>query len=151
MTTSPAPDATAPLPFHLAGNYAPVREEMSAANLPVQGTIPAPLRGRYIRNGPNPKTGTSSHWFAGDGMLHGVELRDGKARWYRNRYVRTRAYLEDATRVQPDGTVDLTVGVANTHVVGHAGRILALVETSLPTEVTGRARHGGHATTSAAG
>ena len=32
--------------------------------------------------------------------------------------------------------MDRTVGVANTHVVCHAGRILALVETSFPTEVT---------------
>ena len=72
----------------------------------------------------------------GDGMLHGVELRDGRASWYRNRYVRTRALVENAVAVQPDGTRDLTVGRANTHLIAHAGRILALVESSLPTEVT---------------
>jgi carotenoid cleavage dioxygenase-like enzyme len=125
------------VPFHLRGNYAPVRDEVTAFDLPVRGRIPAALRGRYVRNGPNPKSGTSPHWFMGDGMLHGVELRDGKAAWYRNRYVRTRAYLEDAVGIQPDGTRDLTVGVANTHVIAHAGRLLALVESSLPTEVTG--------------
>jgi carotenoid cleavage dioxygenase len=124
------------LPFHLRGNYAPITEEVTALDLPARGAIPAALRGRYVRNGPNPKTGASPHWFLGDGMLHGVALADGRATWYRNRYVRTRAYLEDAVAVAPDGTRDLTVGLANTHVVRHAGRILALVESSFPTEVT---------------
>jgi len=27
------------------------------------------------------------HWFSGDGMVHGICIRDGKAVWYRNRYV----------------------------------------------------------------
>jgi len=66
-------------PFHLRGNYAPVLEEITAFDLPIQGAVPTELRGRYVRNGPNPKTGTSPHWFVGDGMLHGVELRDGQA------------------------------------------------------------------------
>ena len=122
--------------FHLRGNFAPVSTEVTSSDLPTVGGIPGALRGRYIRNGPNPKTGESPHWFFGDGMLHGVELRDGRAVSYRNRWVRTRAFLEGARTIQPDGTRDLTVGVANTHVVAHAGRLLALVETSFPTEVT---------------
>jgi carotenoid cleavage dioxygenase-like enzyme len=130
------PASPEPPPFHLCGNYAPVRAEVTGFDLPVHGVIPPRLRGRYVRNGPNPKTGQSSHWFLGDGMLHGVALRDGRAVWYRNRWVRTRAFVEDATFLRPDGEIDLTVGLANTHVVAHAGRILALVETSLPTEVT---------------
>ena len=128
--------STDPVPFHLRGNFAPVRQEVTAFDLAVQGAIPRALRGRYVRNGPNPKTGTSAHWFVGDGMLHGVELRDGRAVWYRNRWVRTRAFLEDAKLIREDFTRDITVGLANTHVIAHAGRILALVETSLPTEVT---------------
>jgi carotenoid cleavage dioxygenase-like enzyme len=119
------------LPFHLQGNFAPVEREVTAFDLPIQGAVPAALRGTYVRNGPNPKRGTSPHWFLGDGMLHGVALRDGRARWYRNRYVRTRTFVEDAPTVG-----DITAGVANTHVIEHAGRVLALVETSLPTEVT---------------
>jgi carotenoid cleavage dioxygenase len=122
--------------FHLRGNFAPVGTEVTSDDLPTVGGIPGALRGRYIRNGPNPKTGESSHWFLGDGMLHGVELRDGRAVSYRNRWVRTRAFLEGARSIEPDGTRDLTVGLANTHVVTHAGRIFALVETSFPTEVT---------------
>jgi len=123
-------DQPAP-PFHLQGNFAPVQQEITALDLSVQGDVPAALRGLYVRNGPNPHTGTSPHWFLGDGMLHGVALRDGRALWYRNRYVRTRTFLEGAPVIG-----DLTAGVANTHVIEHAGRVLALVETSFPTEVT---------------
>jgi carotenoid cleavage dioxygenase len=131
--------AREPRPFHLKGNFAPITEETSAFNLEVEGALPPELRGLYLRNGPNPRSGTSRHWFLGDGMVHGVALADGKARWYRNRWVRTRPYLEgdeSAVLVGPDGSVDRTVAKANTNVVGHAGRILALVESSLPTEMT---------------
>lgn len=124
------------LPFHLRGNYAPVKDEVTAFDLPVHGAVPRELRGHYVRNGPNPKTGHSPHWFVGDGMLHGVALRDGRAAWYRNRWVRTRAFVEDAPSIGPGGARDHTVGRANTHVIAHGGRILALVESSFPTEVT---------------
>ncbi len=130
------PDAVEELPFHLRGNYAPVFEELTAHDLPVDGAVPPALNGRYLRNGPNPKDGSSSHWFVGDGMIHGVELGDGKARWYRNRWVRTRAFTENAEMIAAAGGFDLTAGVANTHVVAHAGRIMALVEVSFPTEIT---------------
>jgi carotenoid cleavage dioxygenase len=66
--------ATSELPFHLRGNFAPVQQEVTAFRLDVQGAIPPELRGVYLRNGPNPKTGRSAHWFLGDGMLHGVCL-----------------------------------------------------------------------------
>ncbi len=125
------------VPFHLKGNYAPVDDEVSATDLAVTGSIPEEMSGRFFRNGPNPKSGRSAHWFLGDGMIHGIRLRDGKADWYRNRYVKTRALLEpDAKLIGDDGTVDRTIGVSNTHIVGHAGRILALVESSFPCEVT---------------
>ncbi len=125
------------LPFYLRGNFAPVTEEVTERDLPVTGAIPPVLRGLYVRNGPNPKSGDPGHWFAGDGMVHGIRLEDGKAAWYRNRWVRTRTFLDGTSFVGPDGTVDHSVGVANTNVVGHAGRIFALVESSFPTELTG--------------
>lgn len=132
-------EASQELPFHLRGNFAPVREEKTALQLEVQGSIPPELRGLYLRNGPNPRSGSSPHWFFGDGMVHGVALADGEAKWYRNRWVRTRPYLEGdeaAILIRPDGSADRTVAKANTHIVGHAGRILALVESSFPTELT---------------
>jgi carotenoid cleavage dioxygenase len=74
-------------PF-LAGNYGPVSEERTETDLAVEGAVPTELRGRYMRTGPNPPsppdgqtTGSS-----GDGMVHGVELGGGAARWYRNRW-----------------------------------------------------------------
>ena len=39
---------------YLAGNFAPVDVETTAVDLPVTGTLPAELHGRYLRNGPNP-------------------------------------------------------------------------------------------------
>lgn len=124
-------------PFYLEGNYAPVKQEVTAENLEIiEGALPRELCGLYLRNGPNPRTGVSPHWFFGDGMIHGVALEAGKALWYRNRWVRTRCFLEDAKPISNDGTVDLSVAVANTHVVAHAGRIFALVESSFPTEIT---------------
>lgn len=124
------------LPFHMQRNYAPVLTEIEAFDLPVEGALPPDLNGRYIRNGANPKNGPTMHWFAGDGMLHGMRLRDGRAEWYRNRWVRTRS-LEGAQRRDPQtGEADLTVGLANTHIVRHAGRIFALEEASLPNEIS---------------
>lgn len=124
-------------PFHLRGNYAPVTEEVTAFDLEVQGQLPPELSGRYLRNGANPKSGWSPHWFAGDGMIHGLELRDGQAKWYRNRWVKTRALNEPDTKmIGDDGSVDRTIGVNNTHIVGHAGKILALVESSFPCELS---------------
>src|SRR6476661_7811754 len=79
---------------YLEGNYAPVRREQTITRLAVTGTIPAHLDGRYLRNGPNPIAEVDPaiyHWFAGDGMVHGIRLRDGHAQWYRNRRIRTPA------------------------------------------------------------
>jgi carotenoid cleavage dioxygenase len=123
-------------PFWLRGNFAPVSEEVTAHELKVTGSLPPELQGTFLRNGPNPKSGESSHWFFGDGMIHGVALRDGRALWYRNRWIRTRTFTDGVDPIHPDGTRDITTGVANTHVMAHAGKIFALVESSLPTEIT---------------
>ncbi|MGW0252164.1 carotenoid oxygenase family protein [Nocardia goodfellowii] len=120
---------------HLTGNYAPVTEEVTAFDLPVTGRIPAELSGWYLRNGPNPPAADSIHWFAGDGMVHGVRIENGKAVSYRNRWVRTTTFTDGAGAYGPRGR-DLAAGVANTHVIRHAGRTLALVESSYPYEIT---------------
>ena len=73
----------------------------------MRGSIPSSLDGLYVRNGSNPQAADSSHWFLGDGMVHGIRLSEGDALWYRNRYV---------------------LGGPNTHVIGHAGKTLAIVE-----------------------
>jgi carotenoid cleavage dioxygenase-like enzyme len=128
--------ATEELPFHLQGNFAPVGDEMTEKALEVEGSIPPELRGLYVRNGANPASGHSEHWFMGDGMVHGVRLEEGKAAWYRNRYVKT-PFLEepDGQRISDTGEIDRTRSAANTHVVGHAGKVLALEEGSFPYEL----------------
>jgi carotenoid cleavage dioxygenase len=117
---------------YLSGNYAPVREELTALDLDVTGRIPDYLDGRYVRIGPNPVRDVDPehyHWFLGDGMVHGVRIGDGAAHWYRNRYVRSSGVataLGEAPRPGPrHAGFDLA---ANTNVIGHAGKTLALIE-----------------------
>ena len=64
-------------PFHLQGNFAPIQDELSETKLEVEGAIPPELNGLYARNGANPVTGHSDHWFLGNGMIHGVRLDGG--------------------------------------------------------------------------
>jgi carotenoid cleavage dioxygenase-like enzyme len=120
-------------PAHLRGNGRPVAEERTISDLKVTGTIPDELDGRYLRNGANPLSGTSDHPFFGDGMIHGVRVSDGKAQWYRNRYVQTPFISNPSTDIlDPAVLADMKSSKANTHVVGHAGKILALEEGHFP-------------------
>ena len=136
MTDHPTLDRS---PF-LQGPYAPVTEEITAFDLPVTGSLPAELDGRYLRNGPNPLglDDPGSHWFLGAGMVHGVRLRNGRAEWYRNRWVRSRDVAESLGEEWPAGPVHAGMDfAANTHVIAHAGRTLATVEAgALPYELT---------------
>ncbi|WP_413804872.1 carotenoid oxygenase family protein [Streptomyces sp. OE57] len=120
---------------YLTGHYTPVADEITATSLTVEGTLPPELTGRLIRNSHNPKPGiTPTHWFKGSGMVHGIRLRDGRAEWYRNRWVHTPA-LDGAPYLTEHGP-DLTASTAGTHVIEHAGRLLALCEAALPFELT---------------
>jgi carotenoid cleavage dioxygenase-like enzyme len=128
-------DVQTVLPVFRTGNYAPVHDELTAFDLPVQGRIPAELNGWYLRNGPNARTG-AAHWCVGDGMVHGVRLENGRAAWYRNRWVRTESFEHPIGLYNDDGTRNLRSSIANTHVVRHAGKTLALMEFSLPYEIS---------------
>ncbi len=132
---------TNPTDRYLAGNFAPVREEQTLLDLPVTGQLPAFLDGRYLRNGPNPATDPvpgTYHWFLGHGMVHGLRLGDGRAQWYRNRWVRSvevAAALGEEPRPGPvHADFDFA---ANTNVIGHSGRTFAIVEAGArPYELT---------------
>jgi carotenoid cleavage dioxygenase len=133
---------TAPDHHYLEGNFGPVHSEVTALDLPVTGTIPTELDGRLLRNGPNPispQDPEKYHWFTGDGMVHGLRLRDGKAEWYRNRFVRSpevAAVLGERTPPTPyaEGVPSFA---ANTNVVSIAGKTYAIVEAgSPPVELT---------------
>ena len=141
--TDTRPDVAAPTTNrYLQGNYGPVTEEVTAFDLPVIGELPTELAGRYLRNGPNPAAPPANpaehHWFMGDGMVHGVRLLDGQAKWYRNRYVGSKALAD--LRGEPDIDGPNWSGSAtgpNTNVGGFAGTTWAMVEAGgTPVELT---------------
>jgi len=99
---------------YLDGNYGPVSVESTAMDLEVTGNIPNDLIGRFLRNGPNPPADIGRggyHWFTGQGMIHGLKIANGKAEWYKNRYVGSESGISP-----------------NTNIIGHAGRTIAIVE-----------------------
>ena len=119
------------------GNFAPVTEEVTETELTVTGRIPEELDGRFIRNGPNPVTAqdpATYHWFTGDGMVHGLRLRDGRADWYRNRWVRSpdvAAALGESPPPSPYPD-DVRIFAANTNVLALGGTTYAIVEAGAP-------------------
>jgi carotenoid cleavage dioxygenase-like enzyme len=132
-----APLAVAtPNPF-LTGAHRPMTEELTVTDLPVTGTIPATLDGRYMRIGPNPMNAhpDNYHWFAGDGMIHGLKLENGKALWYRNRWVRSEAVTTALGEARTEGPRH-NFDTVNTNIIGFGGKTLGLVEAgSTPIEV----------------
>ncbi len=136
----------------LQGPFAPVADERDDTDLAVTGELPAGLRGAFLRNGPNQRFAPLGryHIFDGDGMVHGVAFDgEGGAR-YANRWVRSAGFeAEEAAghalfgglsewRLPPDevlATVGPVKNTANTHVVRHADRILALMEGCPPIEI----------------
>ncbi len=137
----------------MAGNLFPVSDELDVSDCGVTGTLPDGLRGSFIRNGPNPAFEPIGryHMFDGDGMLHGVTFGDGGVS-YRNRWIRSRGLGAELTQGHaiypglgdvmsfPDRSLTGDAGPvknpANTHIIRHAGRYLALWEGGVPTEVT---------------
>ncbi len=128
-------------------NLAPIPFECDAPFLKVTGELPRELNGTLYRNGPNPQfDAPGAHWFVGDGMLHAFRLENGRAS-YRNRWVRTpkwqaehdagRALFGGFGRKLPDAPPSTITdgGVANTNIIFHAGRLLALEEGHPPTEI----------------
>ncbi len=125
-------------PF-LVGVHAPMPRELTLRDLPVTGTIPAGLAGRYLKMGANPvrPDHAGHHWFLGDGMVHGLAIKGGQAPWYRNRWIRSltaAAALGQAPAAGPRRGRNDTV---NTNVVDIGGRAFAVVEAgSFPVELS---------------
>lgn len=104
----------------MLNNRNPVYREIDAACLPIEGRLPPGLQGTLYRNGPNPRAGEASqHWFLGQGMIHAISLGGGQAT-YRNRWV------------IPQKNLTPQLGKANTHVIAHAGTLMALEEAHAP-------------------
>jgi carotenoid cleavage dioxygenase len=133
---------------YLQGNFAPINTEITTDTLEVIGELPPDLSGIFVRNGPNPQRNPIGqyHWFDGDGMLHGVQLNDGKAT-YKNRYVRTKGWnieheagkaiwtgmLEPPQLDNPHG---ISKNTANTALVWHNKQLLALWEGGAPHHIS---------------
>lgn len=116
---------------YLEGVHKPMEAELTLEALEVTGSIPPELDGRYLRIGPNPAGPASPaayHWFTGDGMVHGVRLKDGKALWYRNRWIRSKAVSRALGEPEAPGPRNGLSDTVNTNVLGHAGALWALVE-----------------------
>jgi len=122
------PPRDAPHPL-LTGIHEPMTEELTLTDLDVEGIIPPELDGRYVRIGPNPADADprSYHFFTGDGMLHGIRLQDGRARWYRNRWIRS-TDVAAARHVSAAPGPRHIFDTVNTSVLDHAGSGWALVE-----------------------
>ncbi len=135
---NPTIDRVRPLdpsqPWWLQGDFAPVQREIEAVDLEVEGTLPRDLSGLYVRNGSNPRPGWSSHWFLGDGMVHGVMIENGKATWYRNRFVHT-TLLAAGGGLTAKGPPGGAAGLSNVSIVHHGGKLLTLGEVGFPYEL----------------
>ena len=145
----------------LRGNFAPTPKEVTNPDLVVtRGELPASLDGCFLRNGPNPffEPLGKYHWFDGDGMVHGVRIRGGRAS-YANRWIETSRLIQERRFGRPAfskigeltgkaglfalasqnlkkrlGLLDLGMGTgtANTSLVFHHDKLLALYESDLP-------------------
>lgn len=143
--------APPPASRFLDGLLAPVFDERDDHDLSVEGEIPEGLRGMFVRNGPNPQFAPLGgyHPFDGDGMVHAVTLEDGEVR-YRNRWIESKGLLLERARGEAlyGGLSNFTIPApeivaaggliknsGNTHTVRHAGKLFALLEACLPTQL----------------
>ena len=138
-----------PTNMYFTGNWAPVQEQHNELCTEVIGTIPEDLQGSFLRIGANPvfvNDKQEYHAFSGDGMVHEVAFKDGKAT-YINRFVETEGHLAeqeygdiiwDGFNTPPELAAKYgpSKNIANTAMVYHAGKVFALQEGSMPFEVT---------------
>jgi carotenoid cleavage dioxygenase-like enzyme len=132
----------------LQGPLEPIRFEADAPDLFIEGDIPEGLKGTYYRNGPNPlyPPRDEYHPFSGDGMVHEFKFDSGRVS-YRNRWVKTDKWKLDkeagealfGVHGNPITSHPSTKGIrfnpANTNIIKHGGRLLALYEDNPPFEL----------------
>ncbi|MEB3355303.1 MAG: carotenoid oxygenase family protein [Synechococcales bacterium] len=153
VPSNPGRMASDPASFRLEdwqGGNQSLKQEYDYWIEDVEGTIPPDLEGTLFRNGPallDLNGDRVQHPFDGDGMVHAIAFRQGRAH-YRNRYVRTKEYVEEQTAgtrlyrgvfgtQKPGGWLanafDFRLkNIANTNVVYWGDRLMALWEASHP-------------------
>ncbi|MFG2720609.1 carotenoid oxygenase family protein [Streptomyces sp. NPDC048416] len=111
-----------------AGNYRPVSREVTVHQPEVVGQLPPELNGTFTRIGPNPlgPPDPRRHAFEGAPMVHAIRLQDGRAQWYRNRWLRTDRVCAQLGELPTPGPRHGLSDDAGGNLVQHAGRILAL-------------------------
>jgi carotenoid cleavage dioxygenase-like enzyme len=141
MRTIPSANSTgAP---YVAGNFGPLKSEVTAFDLEVIGNIPEELTGRFFRTGPNPANELDEaglvryHWFSGTGMVHGLRLRGGKAEWFRSRFILDRDAAKALNRKPLPGPGEgVRDGNVNTNLISVGGKLYMVVEAGpLPVEL----------------
>jgi carotenoid cleavage dioxygenase-like enzyme len=155
-TTHATPPAQPDAPGHgypdtpaFRGFFAPARIEADVYDLEVEGEIPRELYGAFYRAAADtqyPPRYANDIYINGDGMMTMIRFGHGHAD-LRTRYVRTQRFQRERTArralfgaYRNPFTDDPSVrgvddGTANTSVVWHAGRLLALKEAALPYEL----------------
>ncbi len=126
--------------------FAPSRVELNLEDLEFEGVLPDDLDGVFYRVAPDPQFPPllgDDIWFNGDGMAARFDFHGGRVD-FRQRWVRTEKFLLEQAAgkalfgayrnpLTDDPSVSGQVrGTANTNIVFHAGRLLALKEDSPP-------------------
>ncbi|HTU63916.1 MAG TPA: carotenoid oxygenase family protein, partial [Polyangiales bacterium] len=117
-------------PYLTSGNFAPIKRETTALDLPTRGQIPQELEGRLLRIGPSPigaRDPALYHWFTGTGLVHGIRLRGGRAEWYRSRFTLSTDAVQALGKPALTGPGEAHRSV-NTNVISVGGRLYAIVE-----------------------
>lgn len=134
---------------YLAKGFEPIRMECECAHLTIEGQIPEELDGTFYRIGPSPQFPPRGIYnpLNGDGMVHAFDIHRGRVS-YRNRWVRTQQWKIDRevgramfgtsgnpADSDPSVAAMRTDGVANTNLIWHGGKLLALEEGHAPIEI----------------
>lgn len=134
----------------IAGNFEAQNQEFDYWVDDIVGKVPTDLTGSFFRNGPGRLKLAGEemgHWFDGDGMIARTSFVDGKVH-FANKYIRTPKYVDETKAGKllyrgfggaPKGSLlrrfALPAQPANTGLIMHAGKFLALGEGGRPFSV----------------
>ncbi|MBY6189259.1 carotenoid oxygenase family protein [Microbulbifer agarilyticus] len=134
-------------PPTIKGNFEAQESEYDYWVTDIEGTVPGDLTGSFFRNGPGRlKLGGEpvGHWFDGDGMIARTTFTEGKVH-FSNKFIRTPKYVDETAAGKflyrgfggaPKGNFfkrfSPPANPANTGLILHAGKFLALNEGGRP-------------------